>query len=356
MPGVVRRLVYLRPNVIVIDEQVDSRAISKAGPLLEEIVPRVAAGVQFRAKLLLPRRTEASESGGGRTAWTRSLHIIGFGQDGAPSLPACSAEQRKDDVRLELVDNHAAAGGRTIRLWLPNGPTSGRIEILGRDDKPLVLNRLFPAGVLPSDVGAVQRRLQWDLPYQTGTETVWDIGHPSTELKRMVETGHIKPCRTVEIGCGTGSDAVYLASRGFNVTAIDIAPTALTMAARKAEKAGVHVTWLLADILNPPSLEPFDVVYDRGCYHEVRQHDPGAYVAAVKKLTRNRSKILILAGNANKDTYWRFEGPPRVTERDIRSDFANGFRLLQIREFRFDPARGQTEGALAWSILLERGE
>jgi hypothetical protein len=79
-------------------------------------------------------------------------------------------------------------------------------------------------------------------------------------------------------------------------------------------------------------------------------------VAAVRRLTHDRSKILILAGNANNDTYWRFEGPPRVREQDIRSDFTDGFRLLQLREFRFDPARGQKQGALAWSILLQRGE
>jgi len=352
----VRRTFYFRPNLIVIDDQVDSRIASQAPRLLDAVVPRAAEGVRFRGQSLLPPAPDAGESSGGRAAWTRSLQIIGFAKDGEPILPACSAEQRRDDVRLELVEKGGAAGGRTIRLWLPNGPASGRIEILDHDDKKLVPNRLLPAGILPSDMGAVQRRLQWDLPYQTGTETVWDTGHPSTELKRMVETGQIKPCRTVEIGCGTGSDAIYLASQGFDVTAIDIAPTALSIAARKAEQAGVQVNWMLADILNVPPLEPFDVVYDRGCYHEVRQRDPGAYVAAVKKLTRDRSKVLILAGNANKDTYWRFEGPPRVKEQDIRSDFTNGFRLLQLREFRFDPARGQKQGALAWSILLERGD
>lgn len=356
-PGVVRRIVYLRPNVIVVDDQVDSRSAGKAIRRLEEIAPIAAEGVRFRVRSLPPSPPQSPESiGGQNAAWTRSLHIIGFAKGGEPVLPECSAQREKHDVRLELLEHVAAAGGRTIRLWLPRGPASGRIEILDRDDKSLVSNRLLPAGILPPDVGAVQRRLQWDLPYQTGAETVWDTGHASTELKRMVEAGRIKPCRAVEIGCGIGSDAIYLASRGFDVTAIDIAPTALNVAARKAEQAGVNVTWLLADILNPPTLAPFDVVYDRGCYHEVRQHDPKAYVAAVKKLTHDRSKVLILAGNANKDAYWRFEGPPRVKEQDIRGDFANGFRLLQLREFRFDPARGQKQGALAWSILLERGE
>jgi SAM-dependent methyltransferase len=355
--GVVRRIFFLRPNLIVIDDQVDSRSAGRAIPILDEVIPGAAEASHFRTKSLLPSSTEAGASNGGKTAaWARSLQVIGFAKNGEPSLPACSARQRRDDVRLEVVENDAAADGRTIRLWLPTGPASGRIEILGRDEKELVSKRLLPGGILPPDLGAWQRRLQWDLPYKASTETVWDTGHASTELKRMVETGQIKPCRTVEIGCGTGSDAIYLASRGFDVTAIDIAPTALNIAERKAEQAGARVNWLLADVLHPPQLEAFDFAYDRGCYHEVRQHAPQAYVAAVRRLTHDRSKILILAGNANNDTYWRFEGPPRVREQDIRSDFADVFRLLQLREFRFDPARGQKQGALAWSILLQRGE
>ena len=170
----------------------------------------------------------------------------------------------------------------------------------------------------------------------------------------MVESGQIKPCRAVEFGCGTGNDAIYLATQGFDVTAIDISPTALNIAEQKATQAGVKVNWLLADILHPPQLKPFDFVYDRGCYHEVRQHHANEYVAALAKLTHATSQILILAGNANKDPYWRFEGPPRVREQDIRQDFAATFRLLHLDTFRFDPAPPEREGALAWSILLER--
>jgi SAM-dependent methyltransferase len=355
--GVVRRTFFLRPNVIVIDDHVDSRSAGRAVSLRDEVVSGAAGEVQFRAESLLPKPPDAGAPNGEKTAaWTRSLQVIRFAKHGAPALPACSARHGRDDVRLEVVVDDPAADGRTIRLWLPTGPASGRIEILGRGGKELVSKRLLPGGILPPEIGAWQRRLQWDLPYQTSTETVWDTGHASTELKRLVESGQIKPCRTVEIGCGTGSDAIYLASRGFDVTAIDIAPTALTIAERKAEQAGVQVNWLLADVLHPPQLEAFDFAYDRGCYHEVRQHAPQAYVAAVRRLTHDRSKILILAGNANNDTYWRFEGPPRVREQDIRSDFTDGFRLLQLREFRFDPARGQKQGALAWSILLQRGE
>ena len=361
---ILRRIVFIRPQLIVIDSQVHARIATEiALPFLdldlrqraEEDVSIVRDGLHFRCRSLLSQGAASDQSDDKSPTWVRSLHVITFAKDREPDFPTCSVQRQGDTLRLEIAEAGAdTAADRAVRLWLPDGPGSGRIGIASTEGKKLLSNRLLPAGIFPPDLDAAQRRLQWDLPYQSGDHNVWDTGRTSSEFKRLVESGQIKPCRVVEFGCGTGTDAIYLASQGFDVTAIDIAPTALNIAEQKSAKAGVKVQWLLADILHPPLLEPFDLVYDRGCYHEVRQHDPKAYVAAVKKLTHDGSKIVILAGNANKDTYWRFEGPPRVKEQDIRKDFATGFRLLHLREFRFDPAPPERQGALAWSILLER--
>ena len=97
---------------------------------------------------------------------------------------------------------------------------------------------------------------QWDTPYRGRQPPLWDAGRPSSELIKAVEGGTIRPCRVVELGCGSGTDAVYLAGRGFDVTAIDIAPTALSLAQEKARKAGASVRWLLADVLALPALLP----------------------------------------------------------------------------------------------------
>jgi 2-polyprenyl-3-methyl-5-hydroxy-6-metoxy-1,4-benzoquinol methylase len=82
---------------------------------------------------------------------------------------------------------------------------------------------------------------RWDGAYRRGRSAPWDIGRPSTDLKQAVENGTLHPCRAVELGCGSGNDAIFLASRGFDVTAIDIAPTALSLAKKKAQDAGVKV-------------------------------------------------------------------------------------------------------------------
>jgi SAM-dependent methyltransferase len=348
-PGLVRRVICLRTGLLVCEEQraasgqppVESAALGAAPA---DVVRRDADGVFLRGRRLeLP--AVAGEPG-------RSIWVVAWAAGREPVLPASAIHPDGDGAVLE-VSEAAGGEGRRLRLKLPAGPHGGQIEILAAD-QTVVPKRLLPAGILPVGLAAARRRLQWDLPYELGTAGIWETGQPSTELRRQVESGRLPVGRVVEIGCGTGSDAIYLASRGFSVTAIDIAPTALAQARERAARAGVKVTWLLADILHPPWLEPFDLVYDRGCYHELRQHFPARYAAAVSQLARPGGRVLILSGRAGLDPAWRFEGPPRVTEREIRADFAAGFRLLELREMRFDPAAGQDRGALAWSILLER--
>ena len=145
---------------------------------------------------------------------------------------------------------------------------------------------------------------RWDAAYRDGRRAPWDISRPATDLKQAVENGTLRPCRVVELGCGPGNDAVYLAGRGFDVTAIDIAPTALSQAEKKAREAGVKVRWLHADVLNPPKLEPFDLIYDRGCYHGLRQRN-----AAGTILPQRVKRVAVAAS----DGALPFSGEQRAT-------------------------------------------
>jgi len=153
------------------------------------------------------------------------------------------------------------------------------------------------------------------------------------------------------LGCGLGTNAIYLAGKGFDVTGIDVAPTALSRAEEKARKAGVKVRWLLADVLAPPELDPFDLIYDRGCYHGVRRQSAAAYVNAVCRLSRPGTRLLLLAGNANEAGRG---GPPPVKEEEFRGDFSESFDFEWLRETRFDTRNSAAKGALAWSALLRR--
>ncbi len=206
-----------------------------------------------------------------------------------------------------------------------------------------------PSKVSRSEQTKLEER--WDAVYRRDRRAPWDTGRPSNELARAIASGIVQPGRAVELGCGTGTNAIYLAQQGFEVTAIDIAPTALKLAEKKADEANVAVHWVQADVLNPPEMKPFDFVFDRGCYHGVRRQNAAGYVEALSRLSHPGTKVLIVAGNANES---RSGGPPRVGEEEIRHDFAEGFEILSLRETRFDTAERTAKGALAWAILLQK--
>src|SRR5438552_11989125 len=111
----------------------------------------------------------------------------------------------------------------------------------------------------------------WNQRYVAG-DTPWDSGQPSAELIRVLREWNIGPCRALEMGCGTGENAVYLAQQGFDVTAFDLAPLAVERAQAKMHEAGVKVRLLTADVLDLPDVgPPFSFVFDRGLYHVVRR-------------------------------------------------------------------------------------
>ncbi len=89
---------------------------------------------------------------------------------------------------------------------------------------------------------------RWDAPYRGERLPGWDVGRPCSHLVRAVEDTTFKPGRAIVLGCGSGTNAIYLASKGFEVTGVDVSPTALAIAAEKARKADVEVDWMVADV------------------------------------------------------------------------------------------------------------
>src|SRR5687767_9051897 len=111
----------------------------------------------------------------------------------------------------------------------------------------------------------------WDAHYKSGTPP-WESGRPSSELRRVLAEEKIQPCRVIELGGGSGINAVWLAQQGFNVTAIDFNRLAIEKAKERAASAGVAVRFVLGDVLNlTEEYEPFPFFFDRGCYHVVRE-------------------------------------------------------------------------------------
>lgn len=199
-------------------------------------------------------------------------------------------------------------------------------------------------------------RVDWDQRY-IDADTPWDSGVPSEALKNLVDSGLVKPCRVLELGCGTGTNAIFLAQSGFEVTAVDLSQTALASARSKAQQAGVSISFLEADVTKLPSnLEPFAFVFDRGTYHIVRTQNLADMQEMLSQVIAPGGLYVVLAGNANEDAP-ADKGPPRVTAHDICKELeSDSFDLVSLEETHFHGVKiaGEVFAPLAWKVILRR--
>jgi SAM-dependent methyltransferase len=372
-PGWVRRLIILNPSIFIVDDEiltpgspgVNAPCISsQAAPQVSGHDAQITESAgEITSELLFPRnatyqikRTEQGKDAEsyllGTTPTTNSsaarfLHVLQVGKH-SPAGKTVQSEIIPATGEWKLT---ATSGGKVFRLILPPPTTgAGEISINALDGKILVGNRPFPSGILPH--GPEGNRLLgiWDSDYQHTAPALWDIGRPADELQKVVASGKVAKCRVVDMCCGSGSDAIYLASKGFDVTAIDVAPTALGQAQEKARQAGVSVKWVLADILAPPKLQPFDFLYDRGCYHVVRDQNLPAYLETVRRFSRPGAQFLLLAARRDEQAGG---DPSGVTEEELHFDFLNLFDFEWLREIRLESNRPGI-GPPGWSAFLTR--
>lgn len=190
----------------------------------------------------------------------------------------------------------------------------------------------------------------WDETYRQG-QTPWDSGRTCSELFKILEEEIVTPGQALDLGCGTGTNAIYLAQMGFDVTGVDISQVAIDRAKEKAESAGVSVLFMIARL--PTNFLPgkvFDFVFDRGCFHAINKEERAESVDMLKNLTREGSIYLMLCGNAKEP---RTPGPPVLTEEEIRETFSGLFDFIWIRDFRFDTT-GEMQVPLGYSCLMRR--
>ncbi len=178
----------------------------------------------------------------------------------------------------------------------------------------------------------------------------WDSGVPSAELVRVLDAGSLPGTTVLELGCGTGTNAIEFARRGYRVTAVDLSSTAVKRAREKARRLGVRIEFRRADILRTNLGGPYDVLFDRGVYHVLRMINLTGFLEVLMRVTRRGTRWLCIAGNAKEATK---DGPPVVHEREFRAELEPQFRILDVREFRFTLNREDFR-PLAWSILMER--
>lgn len=192
------------------------------------------------------------------------------------------------------------------------------------------------------------RKWFFDLQYRF-SRPPWDSGITPPELTALIEGGQVVRGRALDLGCGTGTNSIYLARHGFTVVGVDFAEKAIMLAREKAKRAGVAIAFYVADVSRLDFLtEPFDLVFDIGCFHSVDASARPGYAQNLARLTHPGSLFLLYAfsprppGERGHLFRWRNVG---VTPEQVQRTFA---QHLALRRVEHGADRGDRASAWYW--------
>jgi len=201
------------------------------------------------------------------------------------------------------------------------------------------------------DEAHMNTQARWNQRYEAGDHP-WDTGRPSKHLVELVRDRPIAPCDALELGCGTGTNAIWLARQDFSVTAVDVSSLAIERASRKTAEAGVSVTLSCGHLLDEVFVEkPAMFVFDRGCFHGFDTPDARA------QLARNVARQMGDGGLwfsiiASTDAPKRDHGPPQRSALDIVTAVEPWFEILQLKADALD-SDSETPPP-AWLCLMRK--
>ncbi|MCS7252980.1 MAG: class I SAM-dependent methyltransferase [Armatimonadota bacterium] len=176
-------------------------------------------------------------------------------------------------------------------------------------------------------------------------EIPWVSDELPEEFVELIESGFVKPCKAIDLGCGLGLHAIHLAKLGFNVTGVDISPSAIERARKNARIAGVveRCRFIVADVLSDlPSIicETFEFAYDWYLLHHIHPEHRERYIANVSALLCSGGKYLS-ACFSETDAHFGGAGKYRATplgtvlyfssEEELRELFSRCFCVLELK-------------------------
>jgi SAM-dependent methyltransferase len=164
--------------------------------------------------------------------------------------------------------------------------------------------------------------LSYRLMYLLGF-TPWDRDPTPAALREMVEgPAARRPGRALEIGCGMGRHAIYLAEQGWQVTGIDRVGRALRVARRRAAKRNVAVAFIEADITRRDGAVgelarrgPFDLLLDAGCFHSMADGERRRYGKSVARLAADQAELLMLVFSPHRRSDRRGAAQHEIAQR-----------------------------------------
>jgi SAM-dependent methyltransferase len=147
-----------------------------------------------------------------------------------------------------------------------------------------------------------------------GGEVPWDIPEPPDILVDLLDSGRVAPCDAVDLGCGTGNQALWLASRGFRVTGIDLSTEAIAIASSHASERGLACRFMVHDLTGDVAdlAGSFDFAYDWKVLHHVFPEQRERWATCVRQLLRPGGTYFSLCFSEREPT--GFPGTGKVRE------------------------------------------
>ena len=185
----------------------------------------------------------------------------------------------------------------------------------------------------------------------------WDIGRPQ---KAFIEIADQVQGSVFDVGCGTGENALFFASRSHKVTGIDYLAEPIRRAKQKAVERGVTATFLVMDALALKELpQVFDTLIDCGLFHVFDNDDRERYVEGLATVLKPDGRLFLMCFSDQEPGE---QGPRRVSRMEIEDTFAEGWTVESIKPTRFEVRPDLKDisfsegGPKAWFVVVRRSQ
>lgn len=208
------------------------------------------------------------------------------------------------------------------------------------------------ASALPKSAFA-QREKDWDKRYLS-KDYPWEEENPSLSVLPFLQKYVAPGASILEIGCGLGTNAIWLAGEGFAVDAMDISPECIRLAEERKQKSGSKAFFLAHDFLASAPAKKYDVLFERGCFHSFSsQSGLDRFAEAAAACLVDNGLWLTITGNAdNPDDLLKRKANqyPRVSLRALSQAVEPHFEILELVRQPF----GEKNRFMAWYGVFKK--
>lgn len=208
-------------------------------------------------------------------------------------------------------------------------------------------------------------KIEWESFYTEGKRTPPFLRNvPDENLVGYINQGRLRSGNAIDLGCGIGRNAIYLAKAGFRVDAIDLSRVAIARGRLIAEEEGVRANFIVGSVFDVTLRENhYDVAYDAGLFHHLPPHRRPYYLELVRQAINpngfyGMTCFDTTGGQPVEDweIYERGQMPPGIgyTENRLREILAGFFEILDLRPMKVCPESANALGLPGtWTVLMK---